>query len=296
MNQAMSITVLIPAYEAQSTINRALESVRSQSLRPDQILIVDDGSQSPLQVVAPDLPVTLVRLAQNMGSSAALNYGLSLITTEWVAFLDADDSWHPQKLEKQTACARANPDVALIATGLRFVDSDGKKNRDVATEALPDEQAACFAALLEDCVIGKPSVLARTRRLREMGGFDPKLVVGEDQHMWLRLAAAHQVKIVSEILTFAHDTPGSLSKRRDLPPDYLWLNVIQPLVAQHSALLSAQQCRRIIGARAQQAAVAHLRRGSYAQAIRYLWVSSRQGYQCSQNLHYALTPLKFWRY
>jgi glycosyltransferase involved in cell wall biosynthesis len=298
MTCAMSITVLIPAYQAQSTIDRALESVFAQSLLPDQILIVDDGSPEPLRVAQADqkpLPLKVLRLDRNLGSSGALNHGIAHVTTTWIAFLDADDSWHRHKLAQQMACAAAHPESALIATGLRFIGAQGETLADVATTTLPEDATARFAALLEDCVIGKPSVLARTDVLRALGCFSAAHVVGEDQHMWLRIAALHRVDIVPDILTFAHDTPGSLSKRTDVPAGYLWIDVIEPLLEQHRHRFSPEQLRRIIGVRSQQAAIAHLARGSYRQALRYLWQSACQGHDWLQNLSYALTPLKKWR-
>jgi glycosyltransferase involved in cell wall biosynthesis len=291
------ITVLVPAYRAQATIDRALASVRAQTLQPAQVLIIDDGSPVPLvvdpQQLAP-VPVTVIRLQQNRGSSGALNHGIAHVATDWIAFLDADDSWHNDKLAQQVALAEKEPDVGLIATGLRFLDANGHKVMDVATTSLPDDDTARFASLLEDCIIGKPSVLVRTKVLQQIGGFDEQLIVGEDQHLWLRIAAKFRVAVVPNILTFAHDTPGSLTKRRDIAPDYLWCNVIAPLVAQYNQRLSPAQRRCIIGARCQQAAVAHLSHGSYAQALGYLWRSAFNGYQVMQNISYMLTPLKNW--
>jgi glycosyltransferase involved in cell wall biosynthesis len=292
-----SITVLIPAYRAQATIYRALASVRAQTLQPAQVLIIDDGSPVPLvvdpQQLAPT-PVSLIRLPQNRGSSGALNHGISHVTTDWIAFLDADDSWHEDKLAQQMAFVEQEPDTILVATGLRFLDATGQKLMDVATTKLPDDDAKRFASLMEDCVIGKPSVLVRTKALLHIGGFDEQLIVGEDQHLWLRIAAKFPVAVVPDILTFAHDTPGSLTKRRDIAPDYLWRKVIAPLLAQYDQRLSLAQRRRIIGARCQQAAVAHLSHGFYLQALGYLWRSTFNGYQTLQNISYMLTPLKNW--
>lgn len=297
MTVSASITVLIPAYRAQATIDRALDSVRAQTLQPAQVLIVDDGSPVPLvvdlQQLAPT-PITLIRLPQNRGSSGALNHGLSHVTTDWIAFLDADDSWHKDKLAQQMAFVEREPNTMLVATGLRFLNAAGQKLVDVATIKLPQDDAERFASLLEDCVIGKPSVLARTKVLEQIGGFDEQLIVGEDQHLWLRIAAKFPVAVLPEILTFAHDTPGSLTKRRDIAPDYLWRMVIAPLLAQHEQRLSQVQRRRIIGARCQQAAVAYLSHGSYIQALGYLWRSTFNGYQTLQNISYMLTPLKNW--
>jgi glycosyltransferase involved in cell wall biosynthesis len=291
------ITVLIPAYRAQATISRALASVRAQTLQPDQILIIDDGSPEALFVdaeLAGSIALSLIRLPQNLGSSGALNSGIARVETQWIAFLDADDSWHPDKLARQMACAARCSDAVLIATGLRFLDTVGRCVIDVATAPLPENHDDRLASLMADCVIGKPTVLARTDVLRAVGGFDENLIIGEDQHLWLRIAADHRVDIVPDILTFAHDTPDSLTKRQDVAPDHLWRKVIEPLVELHWRKFSSAQQRSIIGARCQQAAIAHLARGTYWQALVYLQRSLLQGYQPLQNIYYMLTPLKRW--
>jgi glycosyltransferase involved in cell wall biosynthesis len=297
MTLSPGITVLIPAYRAQATIARALASVRAQTLQPEHILIVDDGSPESLMLEANQagsIPLSLVRLPQNLGSSGALNHGIAHIQTQWIAFLDADDSWHPEKLARQMVFAQRQNDSVLIATGLRFLDAAGQCVIDVATAALPEQQNDRLASLMEDCVIGKPSVLVRTDVVKSIGGFDTKLSVGEDQHLWLRIAAKHRVDIVRDILTFAHDTPGSLTKRTDIAPDHLWRKVIAPLLEEHQYRFSPAQRRKIVGARCQQAAIAHMERGSLAQAFGYLSRSLRCGYQPLQNIYYMLTPLKRW--
>jgi glycosyltransferase involved in cell wall biosynthesis len=297
MTLSPGITVLIPAYRAQATIARALASVRAQTLQPEQILIIDDGSPEPLSVEtnqAGSTPLSLVRLSHNLGSSGALNHGIAQIETQWIAFLDADDSWHPEKLALQMAYAERHSDSVLIATGLRFLNATGHSAMDVATTALPVPHDDRLASLMEDCVIGKPTVLVRTNVVKSIGGFDTKLIVGEDQHLWLRIAAKHRVDILPDILTFAHDTPGSLTKRTDIAPDHLWRKVIAPLLEQHQHRFSPAQRRKIVGARCQQAAIAHMERDSLSQAFDYLVRSLLSGYQPVQNIYYMLTPLKRW--
>jgi glycosyltransferase involved in cell wall biosynthesis len=296
MTLTPGITVLIPAYRAQGTIQRAIESVCAQTLQPAHILVIDDGSPEPLVVDAQSaapIPVTVQRLPQNLGSSGALNHGIAQISTVWTAFLDADDSWHPEKLARQMDFAKQNPDTALVATGLRFIGGDGKIQMDVATVPLPSAPLNKLASLLEDCVMAKQSAMTKTAVLQASGGFDTTLIVGEDQEFFLRLAETHRVEIVPDILTYIHDTAGSLTKRRDLAPDFLWTQVIQPKFKAHRHKFDSATCRRIIGARTQQAAVAHLHRGSYFAALGYLWQSSIHGYQPAQNIYYALTNLPF---
>jgi glycosyltransferase involved in cell wall biosynthesis len=293
MTVSYDITLLIPAWNAASTLPRALASVEAQTVRPAHILIVDDGSQPPLDLPASGtIPVQLHRLETNSGSSAALNAGLALITTEWTALLDADDEWLPEKLARQLPLMDS---ADLIATGLRFVAPDGRARLDVAIQPLP---SAPLASLLEDCVIGKPTVLARTAVLLADGGFDTQLPMGEDQDKWLRIAAHHRVALVPEVLVLAHDMPGSLSRRTRTAPDFLWKHVIEPIFRHHMARFNATEKRRIVGARCQQAAAACIARDHYRLALRYLLRASLAGWQPLANLWSAITgapPVKWFK-
>lgn len=285
MTGGADITVLIPAWQADATIGRALASVERQTLRPQSILVIDDGSDPPLNVQHHGhVPLTLHRLAENRGSSAALNAGLALVTTPWVALLDADDEWLPEKLARQVPLM---DEAELIATGLRFVDAEGHARLDVATEPLSRD--AMLASLLEDCVIGKPTVLARTGTLRALGGFDESLAIGEDQQMWLRIAEHHRIALVPDVLVLAHDTPGSLSRRTDIAPDFLWRRVIQPIVLRNRSRISKPMQRRIIGARCQQAAQRCIATGHYCMGLGYLLRSMAAGHQLRRNLWFAIT-------
>ena len=111
-----SVTVVIPTFNSAATIKRALDSVLTQTVLPSQIIVVDNASSdSTVQIVekmAADshCEVELVRQQRNTGPGAARNAGWDLVRTQFVAFLDSDDSWHPTKLERQLDIARQHPD------------------------------------------------------------------------------------------------------------------------------------------------------------------------------------------
>ena len=113
----MSVSVVIPAYKAARTIGRAVESVIRQTSPPEEILVVDDGSPDADALIEALRPfgtaVTLLR-KPNGGASSARNEGIDRARGEWVAFLDADDYWEPEKLERQLAVAREYPEVSVI--------------------------------------------------------------------------------------------------------------------------------------------------------------------------------------
>lgn len=131
-----SVTCVIPCYNNKDTILRAVQSVLAQSVSVKEIILVDDassdGSASLLDHLEADLAkVRVVSLVQNSGPARARNVGWTQSSGDWVAFLDADDAWHPQKIEIQLQAIRANPDLAIIGHGCE-VSSEGKEWSDLS--------------------------------------------------------------------------------------------------------------------------------------------------------------------
>ena len=122
MNGEVSISVVIPASNAEATLARALESVLAQTRPPDEIIVVDDASTDCTVRLAKsyaDQGVSLLRVRERRGAAAARNLGIAAAKGRWIAFLDADDEWLPAKLEKQAAAISANPEspVHLLCLG-----------------------------------------------------------------------------------------------------------------------------------------------------------------------------------
>ena len=120
----MKISVVIPAYNASAFLPRCLESVFAQTLKPDEVIVVDDGSTDNTGSVAAELGAKVV-LQENSGPSAARNTGIQNAAGEWIALLDADDLWAPEKLELQAARVRA--ETVLVYTGIRLFDDRGTR-------------------------------------------------------------------------------------------------------------------------------------------------------------------------
>ena len=113
------VSVIVPCYNCVNTIRRAFESIVNQTLKPDEIILVDDHSQDgtldTLCFLTNEYPgnVKLIKLASNRGAGSARNMGWKAATQTYIAFLDADDSWHPEKLRIQCEYMQNNPEVTL---------------------------------------------------------------------------------------------------------------------------------------------------------------------------------------
>ena len=166
------VTVLIPAYNAEATIKRAVDSVLAQTYRNIEIVIVDDGSRdATTEIIAAydSVAIRLLRLARNRGESGAMNEGIAAAKGELIAFLDADDEWLPTKLAKQVRALQTNPNAVMATCACRFVDSRGNMFREWGMPPPDLKKTEVWRALLVATFIAKPCVVARTEALRAVG-------------------------------------------------------------------------------------------------------------------------------
>lgn len=209
----MKISVIIPAYNAEPYIAKAIESCLQQTRPPDEIIVTDDCSTDRTAEIAQAFPaIRLIRLAQNSGVAVARNRAIEASTGDWLAFLDADDWFFPRKLELQEKCIRENPNAVLIYCGcrIRFTDASEQDAQFVTPDTLD-------IRLRYACVIPTPSVVMLRRGAWEsVGGFSPLCCAAEDWDLWLRIADRYSTAAfaaVPEPLMMYCRTPGSLSSR-----------------------------------------------------------------------------------
>lgn len=191
----VSATVVIPTFNAERTIQRAVASALNQTFRVSKVVVVDDGSTdgtpSILTSFSSDSRVQAVRLDPSEGSpAAARNAGLEEVTTTYVAFLDADDCWFNFKLQVQFAClSRTRGAIGAVSPLLPYPATSNVL--DVLKYVPPSaRQALDFEHLVERNSIMCSSVLVSTKDVMDLGGFDVdrQLRGFEDYDLWLRLS------------------------------------------------------------------------------------------------------------
>ncbi len=193
---------MIPAYNAELFLENAIRSVLAQTFPPLEIIVVDDGSTDGTARVAQAFAerVRLIR-QPNGGPSSARNAGVAAARGEWVAFLDADDAWLPEKLERQ-APVFAETGVGVVCCGR----SKGGGWR--------GWRWLTFDEIWEANEIVVSTAVVRREVLDSLGGFDPKLCGVEDWDLWLRAASAGwKIACLYEELYRYNPAPGSLSQR-----------------------------------------------------------------------------------
>lgn len=182
------VSVVIPSFNHAQYVVEAVESALAQSYEPQEIIVVDDGSTDDTQqCLAPYRERIRVIYQQNQGLSAARNTGIRAALGEWVAFLDADDLWHPQKTEVQLRSLETFPQADVIGSPGAAAVPKGP---------LPSHSTINLVEmrnLLTATPITGSSTLVRRRCFDEVGFFDTTLTSVEDRDMWLRLATKFQI-------------------------------------------------------------------------------------------------------
>lgn len=232
------VSVVVPAYNAARTLSRALDSIAVQTHPSAEVIVVDDASSDDTAAVAEAHPLRprVLRLASNHGAGGALHRGIEAATHDWIAFLDADDEWLPEKLAYQLAALADEPDAGVVATGFVFVGRDGKDAWEYGVAPFAHSGRDFWRNLLVDSAILQSSAMVRRRLALATGGVEPTMRTGSDQHLFLRLAGLAPVAYVHRRLVRYHDSPGSLTKR-PLADDIL--NVLA-MHERHVAMFAAQ--------------------------------------------------------
>jgi glycosyltransferase involved in cell wall biosynthesis len=207
-----TFSIVITAYEVAGVIGPAVESALNQTRPADEVLVVDDGSEDDLEAaLAPFEGVKLVR-KENGGGASARNAGVAAASGEFMAILDADDAFHPRRIEAVAELARQRPELDLIATDARFVVDGQPTGTFFEDNGFPDGDQR--AAILANCFpTGWPTV--RISALRAAGGFDERMRIAYDWECWLRMIlAGSEVGLVPEPLYDYVLHGGSLASSR----------------------------------------------------------------------------------
>ncbi|AHF03371.1 glycosyl transferase family 2 [Marichromatium purpuratum 984] len=206
------VSAVIPAYDAAAHIVGAVESVLAQTLAGVEVVVVDDGSRDATAELLAGFGERIRVIRQpNGGLSNARNRGIAEARGTFVAFLDADDRWHPDKLARQLARLESDPALGFCSTRTRVEDPAGRL---LNHWDCPGDEALLETLFLRNgAVPGSGSgVMVRRDLFARVGGFDESLRSLEDIDMWMRLAAVSGYACIDEPLTLVVKHPGSMSR------------------------------------------------------------------------------------
>lgn len=208
----MKISVIIPTHNRRHLLARAVLSVLAQTYSVCEILVVDDGStDGTSEMIVADFPqVKLIRQA-NRGVSSARNTGIAQSCGDWLAFLDSDDEWLPDKLKRQVETLSQHPDGQIIHTDEIWM-RDGKRVNPGKKHRKPD--GWIFSNCLRLCCVSPSSIVISRAVFDNLGNFDESLPVCEDYDLWLRMSTRYPFYLAGkpQIIKYGGH-PDQLSKR-----------------------------------------------------------------------------------
>lgn len=194
----MNISVVIPTYNRIELLKRSIDSVINQTIKPFEIIIVDDGSNDGTEAMVKKKYDSLKLIKQkNKGASAARNSGIKASSGEWICFLDSDDEWKNDKLEKQITAVANNSDYKFFHSNEIWIKNGKRINQKKKHKKYGGD---IFKKCLDMCRISPSSVLIDKSIFEEIGFFNENLVVCEDYELWLRICDKYEVFFIDEPL------------------------------------------------------------------------------------------------
>jgi glycosyltransferase involved in cell wall biosynthesis len=210
------ISAVVPTYNRSDLLLGALESICNQTFRPIEIVVVDDGSTDDTLVVMSEWArkneeagALLVRCVRQMhqGANAARNRGIKESHGEFIAFLDSDDRWLPDKLAKQIPVLQEDADIGGVYCGLQNVDLVSKEQYPSEPRTYPVGNLL-QKLLIHDVTEATSCWVVRKERFERVGAFDVTLPARQDWDMWIRLSEKYSIGCVPEILVELGNHPG----------------------------------------------------------------------------------------
>lgn len=205
-----SVSVIVPTNRGGPYLREAIHSVRAQTVSVGEIILVDDGSPDPgLSSIAHDLGLAYVRQSPS-GISIARNTGASVARGKWIAFLDDDDVWAPQRIEEQLRALGPHPTAVASHTGGWFMDGEGQRIG-VDWRAPTGTSADLISARVVPPRI--PTLLVRRDIYLEVGGCDSKMEPAEDNEFIIRVLQRGESIAVDKPLVGYRRHAGNLTRR-----------------------------------------------------------------------------------
>jgi len=203
INSCVRISVVIPAYNAARFLPRCLESVFLQTLKPYEVIVVDDGSTDNSAAIAKASGARVISRS-NGGISAARNTGILNASGDWIALLDADDFWDQEKLERQASLIRSK--TVLVYSGIRFFGDNRYLNPRPAVDP-----GLARKMLRYRNPITPSTVLVKREIVMKVGGFREDICACEDWELWVRLLHFGEFEAVTDPLTSYYINPNGVS-------------------------------------------------------------------------------------
>jgi len=228
----LSFSVIVPTHNREHLLPRALNSIAAQTQTPLEVIVVDDGStDDTIATLRREYPDVVLFEEPHRGVSAARNRGIHASRGDWIAFLDSDDEWRPEKLARQDAALVSTPTVLLCHTEEVWVRNGVRVN---PKKKHAKRGGTIFEDCLPLCCMSPSSVVVHREVLEDVGVFDESLPACEDYDLWLRITSRYPVVFIDEPLVVKHGGHNDQLSRRYWGMDRFRITALEKLLGSDS--------------------------------------------------------------
>ncbi len=222
------VSVIIPTYNRALTIGKSIDSVLEQTYKDYEIIVVDDGStDNTYEVLRPYWEKIHYVFKENWGISSARNLGLEIAKGRYIALLDSDDFWKPEKLQKQIECFNKHQEYGIIATRCITNTVDRNFNTiELKKIRRSGKSGWIYKDLFNKNFLRTSSVLIKKECFQKVGYFDESLPRCNDIDMWLRISRKYPVGFINSPLTIYTRRPKEI-RRDNIEGRKIWLQVLE---------------------------------------------------------------------
>ncbi len=225
------VSVIIPVYNCEEFIEEALHSIFAQTFPINEIIVMDDGSDDGTAAILKKYAGRIKYYYQkNRGLAAARNAGIQVSSSSYLAFLDADDFYHPEKIAIQKAFLDDHPEIDMVFSDFEYFG--GTLLRRPIPDSFKKGKGSVFLDLFRYNCIAIPTVLIRRKCFEEIGLFDETLLAVEDYDFWLRLSKHKRIGYIDRVLAKVRLHPENMSKDAERMCQYE-IKVINKVIDDH---------------------------------------------------------------
>ena len=279
---SLDISAVITTHQRPVPLRRAVASAICQTYKAIEIIVVSDGRDPETDALMAEMLALDARIRYEVvdppeGANAARNRGIETARGEWVAFLDDDDEWLPDKLRKQKDAVRSDPEAGIVYTAMRAVYEDEKRSYAYRS---PYSGDLSRRILLRNYVGATSTVLARRASVIECGMFDCRMPARQDYDLWIRLCQITRAAAVTDVCVNYFNERANRQTSRDVSR---YVEAFRLIEAKYAALysgLTVRERREYEYNKCKTLAMKGLRNGNKKEARRYALLALRCGIQC----------------
>jgi teichuronic acid biosynthesis glycosyltransferase TuaG len=280
------ISVIVPTYNSIHYLEECVNSIFAQTHQNTEIIFIDDVStddtlEKLYEYSNTNRNIRVLQNEVNRGPGFSRNLGIALAKGEYISFLDSDDVWHPEKLEKQVSLLESNADIDIANCFSEAINEEGKF---IEEGYNPNYSGYFLNGIISVSNFGTSNVMIRKSAIDCSTRFSEDVRIGEDWEFWLNLALKHQVGYVPEVLTGIRNHTHHLSHNFLLNIDCDW-KILSRFVKKNKAKLSLRT--RLVGWYG-----LHFRHGFYYRDVGMKWRSCQEFLKAWLIFPWKMTPVK----